>query len=110
MTGLGRATDVLVCREDAPLKPSPEPVRRALAALGVARAWMLGDTPDDVVAARAAGVVPVGVVPPGDAAGAETRRALLEAGAARVLDDIHELAGLLARVCAPAKGVGPCAA
>ena len=34
--------------------------------MGVTRAWMLGDTPDDLAAARAAGVVPIGVIAPGD--------------------------------------------
>ena len=41
--------------EDAPPKPDPQPVRLALARLGVERAWLVGDTPDDMRAARAAG-------------------------------------------------------
>lgn len=56
----------LVTREDAPLKPDPAPVKAALETLGVSRAWMLGDTPDDIAAARGAGVVPIGVIAPGD--------------------------------------------
>jgi histidinol-phosphate aminotransferase len=80
----------LVAREDAPLKPDPAPVALALERLGVARAWMAGDTPDDVRAARAAGVVPLGVVAPGDDAAA-TGDALLAAGAGRVLADLGEL-------------------
>jgi len=80
----------LVAREDAPLKPDPTPVRVALERLGASCAWMVGDTPDDVRAARAAGVVPFGVVAPGDERSAAAH-ALLAAGAGRVVDDVAEL-------------------
>ncbi|MEQ8770029.1 MAG: aminotransferase class I/II-fold pyridoxal phosphate-dependent enzyme [Phycisphaerales bacterium] len=92
--GLRGLVASLVAMEDAPAKPSPEPVSRALRELGVARAWMVGDTPDDVVAARGAGVVPVGVMAPGEDTepGIET---LERAGAARVIRDLEELEGLL---------------
>lgn len=75
----------VVCMEDAPLKPDPAPVIRALEELGVSSAWLVGDTPDDVRAARAAGVVPLGF-------GA---RGLVEAGAARTLESLDELETLL---------------
>lgn len=91
---LASTVSTLICREDAPLKPDSGPVRRALAGLGVERAWMAGDTPDDIVAARGAGVVPIGVVPPG-ADPAACERALLTAGAARVLFDPTDLEDLL---------------
>ena len=89
--------DTVVTMEDGPAKPDPAPVVAALDRLGVARAWMIGDTPDDVRAARAAGVVPLAVVAPGDdpAAMGET---LLRAGAARVLADVDELDALLRAV------------
>ena len=80
----------LVCMEDAELKPSPMPVRLALGHLGVTRAWMLGDTPDDLVAARAAGVVPVGVAPPGERL-ESAKTTLIEAGAACVLEKTEQL-------------------
>jgi histidinol-phosphate aminotransferase len=83
---------VLVTRDDAPLKPDPAPVRLALDKLGVSTAWMLGDTPDDVEAARAAGVVPFGVIAPGDEP--ERARESLRR-AARILDNPIELEGLL---------------
>ena len=63
--GLLAKTSVLVTREDAPLKPDPGPVRLALQRLAVDSAWLVGDTPDDLNAARSAGVVPIGVVSPG---------------------------------------------
>jgi histidinol-phosphate aminotransferase len=80
----------LVCLEDAPSKPDPAPVQLALKRLGVSRAWMIGDTPDDIRAARAAGVVPFGVLAPGDSrelAG----ESMLDAGATRVLKSLHEI-------------------
>lgn len=90
--GLGEWLSALVTREDAALKPDPEPVRLAMERLGVDTAWMVGDTPDDVTAARAAGVVPVGVIPPGRDPGL-ARIAL--AGAARVLDETADLKEIL---------------
>jgi HAD superfamily phosphatase len=55
---------------------------------------MLGDTPDDLHAARAAGVVPVGVVAPGeDAAGAADT--LRTAGAALVLERTEQIMEVL---------------
>lgn len=75
-----------VCREDAALKPDPAPVRLALARLGVMRAWLLGDSVDDVRAARGAAVIPLGVVAPGEDPTTATA-ALLQAGAARVANE-----------------------
>ena len=79
----------VVCLEDAPLKPDPAPVLLALQKMGIQRAWMLGDTPDDLTAARRAVAVPIGV------AGADEQAALLDAGAARVLTNVSELEELL---------------
>ena len=84
--------DSVICMEDAPLKPRPEPVQKALSELGITRAWMIGDTPDDIIAARSARVVPIGVIPPGVNPKSLTTT-LLKAGAAIVLnrwDDIME--------------------
>ncbi|HEX6145530.1 MAG TPA: aminotransferase class I/II-fold pyridoxal phosphate-dependent enzyme [Acidimicrobiia bacterium] len=81
-------TAALITRDEAPLKPDPAPVRLALETLGVTAAWMLGDTPDDVVAARGAGVVPIGVVAPGDDPIRARERLRL---AARVLDQTTDL-------------------
>ena len=83
-----------ICEEDGPGKPDPWPVREALRRLGVTRAWMLGDNPGDVQAARAAGVVPFAIEPRG--IGAESLAARLRAaGAARLVNSIGELAALL---------------
>jgi len=64
--GLDKFFKAVVCMEDAPRKPDPAPIRLALQHLGTQSAWMIGDTPDDIVAARAAGVVPIGIAAPGD--------------------------------------------
>jgi len=84
----------VVCMEDAARKPDPAPVRLALERLRVRRAWMVGNTPDDIRAAAGAGVVPLGVVAPGDDLTA-TAAALTDAGAARVLDRVADLEELL---------------
>lgn len=85
---------VVICREDAALKPSAEPVLRALEELGVRTAWMVGDTPDDVVAARRAGVVPLGVLPPKTESPDAWMDALYRSGAARVFADVREFFAL----------------
>lgn len=95
--GLRDLFSAVVCMEDAPLKPDPAPVRLALDQLGISKAWMIGDTPDDINAARLAGVIPIGIPPPhptGEPDGA-THAALMRAGAARVLASLHELETLL---------------
>lgn len=105
---LDRVVDVLVAREDAPLKPHPAGIQAALDRLDVAAAWFFGDTVDDIVAARAVGarcVVPIGVRPPGGAAeiadesdsGAFDSN-LLRAGAARVVAAGDPLLALLSEV------------
>jgi histidinol-phosphate aminotransferase len=88
----GLEVAAVVCMEDGPLKPDPWPVRRCMALLGVRRAWMVGDTVDDVRAARAAGAVPLGVRAPGDTGDGAS---LTAAGAARVLDRLEDLEALL---------------
>lgn len=85
---IGRFFATVVAREDAPSKPDPAPVRLALERLGVTRAWMTGDTRDDVDAARGAGVVPIGVAVEGDDVSA------LES-AARIVKSVDEIQEVL---------------
>ena len=82
----------VVTLEDGPSKPDPEPVLRALDALAVERAWMLGDTPDDISAARSAGVLPIGVTAPAD--DPRLARKGLE-HASRVLRSVNEIQEIL---------------
>ena len=92
--GITGSFRTLVCMEDAAAKPDPAPVRLATQRLGAQRAWMLGNTPDDVRAALGAGALPLGIVAPGDDV-PSTTAALVDAGAARVLRDVAELRELL---------------
>ncbi len=91
--GIADLFDVVVTREDAALKPSPEPTRSALKELGVRRAWLLGDTLDDIQSAKAAGVLGVGVLAPGAASGAAL--GLRRGGAATVLTNVSDIVELL---------------
>ncbi len=93
--GISDLFEVVVCMEDGPPKPAPDVVRAALSGLGVERAWMIGDTPDDIRAARAAGVVPLGIVAPGESDRDVVTASLFAAGAARVLDSLDALEELL---------------
>jgi len=84
--GISHLFRTVVVMEDAPPKPNPAPVRLALERLGVRRAWMVGDTPDDMHAAAQAGVLPLAIAAPGDEA---------PAGGARVFGNLTDLLELL---------------
>ena len=86
------SVSALITRDEAPLKPDPASVQLALRTLGLSRAWMLGDTADDLEAARGAGVIPIGVIAPGDDP-ERTRRSLR--AAALILNSTVELEGLI---------------
>ena len=83
-----------VCMEDGPSKPDPAPVRLALEQLGAKTAWMIGDTPDDMRAARGASVLPIGLVAVGDDQ-LLMQSVLDAAGAARVIEEPNDLERLL---------------
>lgn len=88
--GIDRLFETVVAMEDAPVKPDPAPVRIALSELGVRHAWMVGDTPDDIRAARSASVLPIGIVAPGDDPEL-ARSALAQTGAAGILTTVNDL-------------------
>ncbi|TVQ81829.1 MAG: TIGR01548 family HAD-type hydrolase, partial [Phycisphaeraceae bacterium] len=92
--GIADCFEQVIALEDGPSKPDPAPVRCALERMGVSRAWMVGDTPDDMRSARAAGVVPVGIPAPNDTR-EEAERTLFASGAARVLRSLDELLEVL---------------
>ncbi len=89
-TGIAHLFQALATMEDGPAKPDPAPVRAAIERLGVTRAWMVGDTPDDIRSARAAGVIPLGIVAPADDPDI-AKEALIRSGAGRVLINLNEL-------------------
>ena len=92
--GLTDLFGTVVTVDDAAAKPDPAPVRLALDRLQVETAWMVGDTPDDARAARAGGVLPLGILPPA-AVDAVDPGVLVDAGCARVLSNLNELEELL---------------
>jgi len=69
-------------------KPDPEGIHLMMAHYGARRPWMVGDNVDDILAARAAGAVAIGV-------GAANGEALERAGAAVALADINLIEELL---------------
>ena len=98
--GLLQHVRVLVADEDAPPKPDPAPVKLCLQRLGVTAAWLLGDNPGDLEAARGAGVVPLAIAPRG--IGAESHAARLrDAGAGRFVEGLPQLATLLTGLPSP---------
>ena len=91
--GIAGLVDVVVCEDDGlPLKPDPAPVRLALERLGVpaAGAVMIGDSPWDVLAARAAGGASIAA-----SWGLSPRARLLEAGPDAIADSPGDLAAVL---------------
>jgi len=85
--------EVVVGSEDGPCKPDPFPVRHALQRLGRQRAWMLGDNPSDVTAARGGQAVPFAVTPRGAGADQHVER-LRGAGALQLVDGVAGLRAL----------------
>ncbi|MEU9189427.1 HAD family hydrolase [Streptomyces sp. NPDC048484] len=61
---LSELLEVVITRQDAPPKPAPDGLRLALSRLDVTpeRTVFVGDSPSDMTAARAAGVVALGAV------------------------------------------------
>jgi pyrophosphatase PpaX len=100
LVGLAPYVQVVVAADSCPRhKPDPEPVLLALARLGRAadEALFLGDSPVDLQAGHAAGVMTVAAL-----WGAASREALVALHPAHLLDDIAELPALVARVASGA--------
>jgi HAD superfamily hydrolase (TIGR01509 family) len=88
--GLDREPTIVDASHVEHAKPEPDLLLRAAEELHVqpARAWYVGDSTWDMVAAVAAAMIPIGVT-----AGAAVSRAALEgAGAAAVVDELTEIA------------------
>ncbi|MHB0858876.1 MAG: HAD family hydrolase [Anaerolineae bacterium] len=101
--GLGGYFRAVITRQDVlRLKPHPEPVRKAAALLGVKpqQCVMVGDTTMDILSARRAGALAVGVL-----SGFGQRAELERAGSDLILGRACELLGFLAKHSeAPAMG------
>ena len=84
---------VLVAMEDAAAKPAPDGIFLALEHLqaSVVGAAYLGDSVDDMQAARAAGVYPIGILPQGQAWNGGLAEKLYAAGADVVFASVAEV-------------------
>jgi HAD superfamily hydrolase (TIGR01548 family) len=75
-------------------KPDPYPVQLALEKLGVKQAVYIGDSVDDIVAAKRAGLKAIGCIPPGFEV-EPLRSLLLSQGAEIVLNNISQISEVL---------------
>lgn len=89
LIGLDGELDVLVSGDDAPRsKPQPDLYARAVEQLGGMPDWIvsIGDSPYDAIAARRAGLEPIGVL-----SGGFTARELRDAGVRDLYEDAADL-------------------
>ncbi|MCW9029005.1 MAG: aminotransferase class I/II-fold pyridoxal phosphate-dependent enzyme [Kangiella sp.] len=70
-------------------KPAPEGINQCKAYYGATYCWMLGDTPDDIQAAKAAGALAIGV------SNKDNEQNLYQAGADLVVASVNDLERLL---------------
>ena len=91
--GLDREPRIVDASHVKHAKPEPDLVLRAAEVLDVdpGRCWYIGDSTWDMVAAAAAGMIPIGVT----AGAAVDANALQDAGAAAVVETLHEVAAAL---------------
>jgi HAD superfamily phosphatase len=75
-------------------KPHPMGIQMALKKLNCTQGFYFGDTVDDMLAAKAAGMIAIGVIPPGVDQDSHKRN-LLQQGAAGALDSINHLMEVL---------------
>jgi histidinol-phosphate aminotransferase len=95
--GLRGLFTAVISTSAVPTRPATSPATPAtlvLEKLGVEAAWFIACSPDDMHGARAAGVVPIGILPPANE-DRHTPAALEKAGAARILGTLDELEALL---------------
>jgi HAD superfamily phosphatase len=89
---------VLIAMEDIPEgrgKPDPYGLNTAMNKLGTREAVYLGDNIDDICAAVSAGIVPVGVVPPGINHSRDLLKLFEEYGAHYILTSVNDIKEVL---------------
>ncbi|RMF58732.1 MAG: HAD family hydrolase, partial [Calditrichaeota bacterium] len=88
--------ETVICMEDVPGrgKPHPDGINLALQNLNIGRAYYFGDTLNDIIAAKAAGIIPIGVLPPPLTKDSEYARLLQAEGAYHILESVNELVSL----------------
>ncbi len=91
--GASNLFDVVIAMEDYPpekAKPDPYPINLALKKLGRTKAIYVGDSVDDIVAAKRAKIRPIGCIPPKVSA-YQLKDLLIKNGAEKVLDNISNI-------------------
>ncbi|MFH1432802.1 MAG: histidinol-phosphate transaminase [archaeon] len=92
-SGMEKYFNAVVAMEDVPVskgKPEPFGLKLALRMLGCSKGFYAGDTVDDVMAAKGAGLVAVGVLAPLDKSD-ELKGMLVSFGADFVVDDVNDV-------------------
>lgn len=93
--------DVLITLDETPKnrrKPHPFGIIKALKELGVSNGFYFGDTIDDMKAAQAAGIIPVGILNHEDP-GAKQKKRMMEKGAKFILKYINNIKEVLNENC-----------
>ncbi|MCW4018254.1 MAG: TIGR01548 family HAD-type hydrolase [Candidatus Bathyarchaeota archaeon] len=99
--------DAVVAMEDYPpekAKPDPTPIKLALEKLGKQEAVYVGDSVDDISAAKRAGVRAFGCIPPNVSNG-RLKQLLLGQGAEKVLNSIQDITRVLLTKTATENGL-----
>ncbi|MFA6269424.1 MAG: TIGR01548 family HAD-type hydrolase [archaeon] len=93
--GLEEYFRVVVAMEDCVGKSKPNPfginlALEKLGAKGTVIAYYIGDALDDVRAAKSAGIIPIGSMPPGNSS-IELKKKMRELGAVEVVNQVNEI-------------------
>lgn len=94
--GVKEFFDIIIAMEDCLRNEKPDPygIRLALQQMGIGDAVYVGDAVDDMIAAKAAGIKAIGVLPP-KIKSATLERRLREEGADAVIDNIKKITEVL---------------
>ena len=91
--GVEKLFDVVIAMEDYPpekSKPDPYPISLAVGKLGTTKGIYVGDSVDDIIAAKRAGVKAIGCVSPG-VCKSRLEEVLLKCGAETILKKISDI-------------------
>ncbi len=92
--GLNELFDLVIALGDYPQeksKPHPYPIEMVLKGLDNPDAFYIGDTPDDMISANAAGIDAIGSLPPGQADNETLKNILISKGAKRLIKNVNEI-------------------
>jgi histidinol-phosphate aminotransferase len=89
--------DTTICMEDTKGKGKPDPfgITLALKKLKVSRVFYVGDTVDDVIAAKAAGITPIAVLQDNSANYKKKKEKFISLGSKQIIQSVNEVYGIL---------------